>query len=172
TAQAALSTASVLESHSTIPLSIVPTGETLDALSPSTTAELRTAVTGKQVLAAPYVRLRPSDWEGAGLRTELAKEFDLGVRTTTSKIGTPDATTYVADNGITSGTLQLLTTRGVRNLVVSDDDLAPVDERLFNRTLTQPFNLKGVDGVTAVAADPGLRSHVGETADPVLDASH
>jgi hypothetical protein len=62
--------------------------------------------------------------------------------------------------------------RGVRSVVVPDSAMVPLDDRLFNRTLTQPFVLNGVDGVQAAVADTGLSAHAGETGDPVLDANH
>jgi len=60
----------------------------------------------------------------------------------------------------------------VKSLVVPDAALSPLDERAFNRTLTQPFDMKGLDGVRVASADSGLSAHVAETGDPVLDANH
>src|SRR5207245_10397995 len=59
-----------------------------------------------------------------------------------------------------------------RSVVVPDEAVSRLDERVFNRTLTQPFSISGLDGVRAAAADPGLSAHIGESGDPVLDAHH
>ena len=57
-------------------------------------------------------------------------------------------------------------------MVVPDNALSGLDERVFNRTLTQPFQLRDTNGIEAVAADGALAAHVGSTGDPVVDANH
>jgi hypothetical protein len=102
----------------------------------------------------------------------LGEQFDRGSAAIAATLAPPDSSSYVAAEPITSAFASMLKGRGVRGIVVPEQGLSPVDERLFNRTLTQPFNLADADGVQAVAADSALHSHLGETGDPVLDANH
>ncbi|HEV3227087.1 MAG TPA: hypothetical protein VGZ52_09635, partial [Acidimicrobiales bacterium] len=171
-AQSVLGHASVLQAHSGIPLTVVPTGETVDALAKSSADELHKAVAGRQLPVAPYVRLRPSEWLSAGLGTELDREFDQGTATVRDTLGPPDPSTYIADDRLTDDAARALVQRGVHSLIVPEDGVSKVDERLFNRTLTQPFDLNGVSGLRVAAADAALSAHAGETGDPVLDANH
>jgi hypothetical protein len=172
TAQSVLSTASVLEAHAAVPITIAATGETIDALDASTTSELRNAVVARQLTLTPYVRLHPSEWLASDLAPELRLEYARGASGISKQLATPDSSTYVGDDQLTTGAASALRDRGVRSLVVPEQALSPIDERLFNRTLTQPFNLTSVDGVEAVAADASLGAHAGETGDPILDANH
>jgi hypothetical protein len=172
TAQSVLSTASVLEAHAALPITIPPTAETIDALDTATIDELRKAVVGRQLSLTPYVRLHPAEWLPAGLASELSREFDRGVADIRDRLAAPDVSTYVADDRFTVDAALALRDRGVTSLVVQENGLSPLDERLFNRTLTQPFNLNAVDGVQAAVADASLSAHAGETGDPILDANH
>jgi hypothetical protein len=171
-AQSVLSTASILEAHAGMPLTITPTPETIDALETSTADELRKAVVGRQLTLTPYVRLHPSEWLAAGLAPELFRAVTRGVASVRDRLAAPDASTYVADDRMTPEAARSVRDRGVESMVVAEHGLAPLDERLFNRTLTQPFLLSGVDGVEAVVADASLSAHAGETGDPILDANH
>lgn len=171
-AQLLLSHAAVLQTHSAVPLTIAPTPETLDALEPNTLAEVQKGAAGRQVTLTPYVRMHPADWLNAGLDREVGREFTSGAATVRAKLAPPDEGTYVADTRLTPALAELVRNRGVKSLVVPDSALSPLDERVFNRTLTQPFALKGVDGVQVASADAGLSAHVAETGDPVLDANH
>jgi hypothetical protein len=172
TAQLALSTASVLEAHAALPLTIAPTAETIDALDTSTGDELRKAVVARQLSLTPYVRLHPAEWLAAGLAPELSTEFDRGASDVRSRLIAPDTSTYVADDRLTPEAARALSDRGVHSFVVAERGLAPLDDRVFNRTLTQPFTLTAVDGVQAAVADASLSAHAGETGDPILDANH
>ena len=171
-AQQALSHATVLEAHSTVPVTIAPTPETVDSLEQKTLDELRKGAAGRQITLTPYVRMRPADWLAVGLDAEVGREFDRGAATIAAKLGAPDQTTYVTDDGVTSVLGDVLRQRGARSLIVPDTAVSRLDERVFNRTLTQPFRVSGLDGVQAAAADRDLSAHVGETGDPVLDANH
>ena len=172
TAQSVLSTASVLQAHAGIPLTLSPTAETVDALDASTGDELRKAVAGRQLSLTPYVPLHPSEWLVAGLEPELTREFDTGVAGIRDHLAPPDTSSHVADDQLTPDAARWLRDRGVRLMVVPESGLAPLDERVFNRTLTQPFRLTAVEGVQAAVADAALSAHAGETGDPILDANH
>src|SRR4029079_16187724 len=100
----------------------------------------------RQLTTTPYAPLRVADWTSAGLFGELGTQFSLGSATVTSKLAAPDDSVYVADDRLTTDAARLLADRGVKSLVLQDAGIAPIDERLFNRTLTQPFAIDGVDG--------------------------
>jgi hypothetical protein len=172
TAQSVLNTSSVLAAHPGVPVTVAATAETIDALAPGDADALRTAVSGRLLSWTPFARLRIADWVAAGLRDELAHEFDTGTHDLTTALAPPDQTIVVADDSLTTDAARELHARGVRSIVAPAHAFAALDERVFNRTLTQPFALDGVDGLTAFAADDALAAHVGETGDPVLDANH
>ncbi len=171
-AQSVLSTASVLEAHASLPVTLAPSGELIEALESSTGDELRKAAAGRQITLTPYVHVHPAEWLASGLAPELFQLFDRGTAAVRSRLSPADTSTYVADDRMTPEAARSLRDRGVSSMVVAEQGLAPLDERLFNRTLTQPFLLSGVDGVQAAVADASLAAHAGETGDPILDANH
>jgi hypothetical protein len=171
-AQSVLSTATVLQAHPGLPLTIAPTADTVDALDASTTDELRKALAGRQLTTTPYASVPVAEWLAAGLGPELSREFDEGTSRIRDRLAAPDASTYVADEPLTPDAANALRDRGIRTMVLPENGLAPLDERVFNRTLTQPFNLTAVDGVQAAVADAALSAHAGETGDPIVDANH
>jgi hypothetical protein len=172
TKDAVVSTSTVLSAHPDVPLTIDATPETMDALDNETLGTVKAAVTGRELPLTPYVQLHPSEWLASGLSGELGRQFDIGTQALTSTLTRPAGTDFVADDRLTSDAARYLHGRGVTSMVVPDDALSGLDERVFNRTLTQPFALRDSDGITAVAADAGLAAHVGSTGDPVIDANH
>jgi hypothetical protein len=166
-----VSSASVLSAHSDVPLTVAATPETIDALDPATADSLRAAVAGRELTLTPFVELHPSEWVSSDLRGELGRQFDVGAQDLTAALGSPQPH-YVADNRLTPDAAQFLHARGVTSMVVPDTALNGLDERVFNRTLTQPFVVQDSGGVEAVAADSALEAHVGSTGDPVVDANH
>ena len=172
TKDAVVSSSSVLSAHKDVPVTIAPTPETVDALDPSTIEAVRNAVADRSLTLMPYVRLHPNEWVGSGLDAELGKQFDRGTRSLSAALAAPASSVFVADDQLTSEAARFLHARGVSSMVVPDDALSSLDERVFNRTLTQPFVLRDSDGIRAVAADGALAAHAGSTGDPVIDANH
>ncbi len=172
TKDAVLSNASVLSAHDDVPLTIAATAETVDALDPASTDALKAAASGRELSLTSYVRLHPSEWLSSNLTDELGAQFDRGTQSLSTAIGAPTGSVYSADDRLTSAAARFLHTRGVTSMVVPDDAVTALDERAFNRTLTQPFTLQDTDGVEAVAADSALTAHVGSTGDGVIDANH
>jgi len=161
-----------LAAHNDVPVTIAATAETVDALDPAIVDAVRAVLPGRELSVTPYVRLHPGEWIGAGLTDDLARQFDRGGRDVEVALGQTDAPVYVADDRFTDDAARFVHDRGVTTAVVPDTALSPLDVRLFNRTLTQPFDLRDVEGVRAVAGDTALSRHVGSTGDPVLDANH
>jgi hypothetical protein len=172
TRDAIVSSSSVLAAHPDVPLTLAATAETVDALDPATIDTLRSATANRQLSLTPFVQLHPSEWVSAGLNGELGRQLDLGAEDLTTAIGSPTASTYVADDRLTPDAARFLHGRGIVSMAVPDRALTGLDERVFNRTLTQPFLLRDSGGVEAVATDGALAAHVGSTGDPVIDANH
>jgi hypothetical protein len=172
TKDAVIGSASVLSAHTDVPLTVAATAETVNALDPPVIDAVRRAVTGKQLSVTPYVRLHPSEWVSNSLDDELSRQFDRGAQDLTLTIGSPTSSTFVADDRMNPDAARFLRSRGVASMVVPDTALTRLDERVFNRTLTQPFTLRDTNGVEAVAADGALAAHMGSTGDPVVDANH
>ncbi|MGH9245826.1 MAG: DUF6049 family protein [Acidimicrobiales bacterium] len=171
--------ASVFQQHGDVPLTVVPTPETLDALAADPASpdagrleSLRRALEGRQVLAAPYVDIDPSAWLAEGLTGTLTQLFYHGRSAAAAHVPEVDATTYVAQETIDTDAALWLRDRGVTRFVVPEAALSFLDSDDFPVALTQRFLLDGVDGVEAAMADTALATHAGASGDPVLDAHH
>ena len=130
--------ASALLERPDVPLTLVPTPETVDGLAASPDpgdrsilASLEQAASGRQVLAAPYVRLDLPAWVDAGLDAELEAQFDRGASTVAELLARPDGRTWLASSGIDPPSASFLRRRGVDQLVVPEIALAPLDEDDF-----------------------------------------
>lgn len=179
-AEAALGVlAGALDTHPDVPLTLVPTPETVDALAGGTDAQvgvldtLRSAVDGRQVLGRPYVDLDLPAWVAAGLGPEAGAELTRGTDVIADQLPVrPDARTWIAGPTTTPAALAQLRDLGVDQVVLPEATLQPLDETVFNRTLTSPFSVRGETDRTqaAMAADAGLAAHLTATPDPVLNA--
>lgn len=150
-----------------IPMTLVPTPETLDALAvadPEVLAGLREAGGAAQVVGGPYVDVDAGALLAAGLDDELGAQLERGRQALASILGvTVDASTVVAD----IHDLAPATVATTERLVAPEEAFAPLDQSL---TLTSPFMVPTAEGVVeAVAVDPGLSEHFNAD-DPVLGA--
>jgi hypothetical protein len=163
-----------------VPLVVVPTPETLDALSldeggQQLLAALAGALDGRQVLAQPYVHADPGSWWGAGLDAEYDELRVVGADAVRTHLGvSPDVGTTLVGPTTDGIVLTRLAETGTESLVVPQDLLTPIDETLFGLDLDRPFSVTVEDGPTlpAVLDDAALDAHLGETGDPRLDAHH
>ncbi len=122
---------------------------------------------------AVNVRATPSvEWLAAGLTSELQRQFDRSTAALRDRLAAPDLTTYVAGDRLTPEAARDLRDKGVRSVVVSESALAPLDDRVFNRTLTQPFGSSASTASKQPSADTHSAPTPGETGDPILDANH
>ncbi|HEX9992141.1 MAG TPA: DUF6049 family protein [Acidimicrobiales bacterium] len=179
-AEAALGVlADALDTHPDVALTLAPTPETVDALAGGTDAQvgvldaLRSAVDDRQVLGRPYVDLDLPAWVAAGLGPEAGAELTRGTDVIADQLSVrPDARTWIAGPTTTPAALAQLRDLGVDQVVLPEATLQPLDETVFNRTLTSPFTVRGETdrAQAAVAADAGLAAHFTATADPVLNA--
>jgi hypothetical protein len=172
-------TVDALVAHPGVPLTLVPTPEALAAAvdaDPAAAARLAEAVNGREVLAAPWIRLDPVAWDAGGLDAELADQHEAGSSALTTVLGAaPDERVAVVGPGSGVDGVAAAVASGARTVVVPADDLEPLDGDVFPVTLTRPFLVPTEAGdepgtVTAVVADAALANHPGATDDPVLDA--
>lgn len=168
--------AQVLADHPDVPLVVLPTPETVDALGLTedpAVATLSGALDGRQVLALPYVDVDVGSWWAAGMDPELEDLLTTGGdRLSTWLDVRPDRRTWLVQPTTDAATTARLRAFGVDQLVVPEEQLAPLDQDRYPLALDQPFAVPAEDGTTvpAVMDDQELRSHIGSTGDPVLDA--
>ncbi len=178
TALAALIT--TLASHPAIPLTVVPSPETVSALQASTSTEdrqlldsMRASIGSREVIAGPYVAIDPSAMIRDGLHDELTTQLRAGSDTLAAALAPsrPDGRTWIADAPLDARGLQGLRDAGVDQLVLREDLLTPAD---LPFTLTRPAAL-ATDDVTVQSTtfiDGGLAQHFDEPGDQTLAATH
>ncbi|CAN5520899.1 hypothetical protein BH20ACT2_BH20ACT2_11950 [soil metagenome] len=171
--------AAAVASNPAVPVVLVPTPETVDALAGpddgmDLLGPLQGALDASQVLARPYVDLDLAAWEAADLDDELATQFTRGAAVIDAELGRPDGRTWVGERDLTPRALELLRQRGVDQVVVPEASLEPLDERDFPTTLTRPFVIPNTVGATqrAMPADRQLQAHLAPSDDAVLAGHH
>ncbi len=171
--------AAALQRSPAMPLTVVPTPETIaslgaDQASPDAglVEAVRRGAQGRQVVAGPYVHIEPAAWVQAGALTTLVRELDHGVAALINRFANVDEATSLADPSLDTATAAWLRDRGVTRFVVPEAAMERLDTDTFPATLAQRFLIEGVDGIEAAMADAGLAGHVGESGDPVLDGQH
>lgn len=160
-----------------VPLTLLPTPETLAALDASpreedeeTLAALARSTAARQLAAATYVPLALPAFASPSLAAEAAIQLDRGAQVIERTLGRrPDPRTWVAEEDLDERSALRLQQQQVDRFVVPEPTLEPVD---LDVTLAQPFELdvRAVRRPTAVAGDSGLAAHFGPATDPVLAA--
>jgi putative peptidoglycan lipid II flippase len=174
TVQAFSDLTGALTTHPTVPMTLAPTGQTLEALGSSnegakvTSPLAQLAVDrGNEIVAGSYVRVNlPSLLPS--LEGEVTAQLTRGAEVAQTILrSAPSSTTWIESGPMTTGSLDALVDRGVTRLIVNDRDLASIAS---NFTPAQPFVLNGHSGrrLASAAADRGLSAHLTSGADPVL----
>lgn len=165
-----------LEAHATIPVTLEPTPETMEALAASpregdhdVLSSLIAATAHRQVVQQTYV---PISLAGAvsGLEDEESAEFQRGAEVLDQLLHTrPDTRSWVADTGLDAASLQRLRSRAVDRLVVPEAMLGPSRQSV---SIAQPFEIDThqLRRPAALAADTGLAAHFTAGEDQVLAA--
>jgi hypothetical protein len=180
TATSALATlATELEQRPDLAVTVAPTPETLDSLSPgSRTADAETLARLGRVVRTPdhqlvgdtYVPVPLSLFTGS-LQDEASASLAAGNERLDALLQTrPDARTRIVGGGVTEAGLARLRDQQVDKVVVPESDLAPVPGQRV--TFAAPFELGARQGrrVQAAAADSGLAAHFRSGAGSVLRA--
>jgi hypothetical protein len=173
-------TAAELQRAPDVPLSILATPETLDALAAATEAgdddllaSLTAATAGREVLGAPYVDLDLGEWSSPTLAPVFADQLSRGADVLSERLSDATGDAWVADASLDETALARLHAEGVTRIVVPDAGLEPLDADTFRRTLTRQFEIGPAGSrMSAAAADAALAAYAGATTDPVLDAEH
>jgi hypothetical protein len=169
--------ASAIERFPTLPLTLRPTPETLQALAASsrpadaeTARMLGRAAQLHQLLPSTYVPVSPPAY-GADDQAELAAQLDHGTDVLNEVLKLrPETRTQMVDDGLDEVSVGHIQDQQVDRLLIRAATLATRDQRL---TPAQPFQLAGRPGrhLVAVAADTGMSTRFDEK-DPVLGAHH
>lgn len=167
--------AGAIKAYPLVPLTLLPTPETLEGLEaslrdedPETLADLAVSTDGRQVVGGTYVPLDMRDL--ARLGTERVAQLDRGTRTIERTLATrADTRTWVAAEPLDEDAALQLRQQQVDRFVVPEATLEPVDLPI---TLAQPFELdvRSVRRPQVLTADRALSSHFADSADPVLAA--
>ncbi len=170
-----------LATHPTVPATLVPTPQSLEALRDSKDGRdaalldeiITSSGAGRQVLASPYVRLDASAWLSADLGQELTHQQLVGTAVLSSMLPAADHRTWTADADLTSATLGRLRDAGVQQLLVPEESLAPLDRAKFPDSPLEPFKVDTDTGIPipSVQIDGRLRSAFERGSDPVLGAN-
>jgi hypothetical protein len=167
-----------LNAHPDVPVSLVPTPETVDGLEPAGHDDLESALaeaaTGREVLASTYVPLDAASWNALDGPVTIGSQLDAGEDALTARLGVPaDRSTGLLSPLVDPPALATLVDLGTERLVVPEPLLDPLDPSDFPVTMTQTFDV--VDGagrrVPAVQADAALEGHVRSTDQPALAAN-
>ncbi|HYF45206.1 MAG TPA: DUF6049 family protein [Acidimicrobiales bacterium] len=162
----------LLDRYRSVPLSVVPTPETLEALAAADTQLLervRDALRGRNVIGGPYVRLDIAAFAAdPDLAGPLTDEFAAGAQALRRTLRLPfDRHTWAGSGNPTTSALDALAGAGIDRGLFREESVSAT------APVTEPVVISGGTGQAfqAVLADAGLRAHVNGTADPVLMAN-
>jgi hypothetical protein len=169
-----------IDAASTLPVSFMPTPETVAALVASNDpragtvlTSLRQAVANRAHIGGPYVPVSLPALTTAGLDGEIARQLNRGTSTLTEVLRADPANhLWVAQEPLDAGSIDLLASQGIEQVVATEAGLAPIPDQLV--TLTGPFQLDGErTSVQGASADTGLSAHFGGGGgDQALQAAH
>jgi hypothetical protein len=171
--------ASSLAHHGSVPLTLAPTPETMQALADSprpidhqTLATLAAVVADptQQLITGPYVPVSLPGLAELGLADQAAAQLDRGKQVLSNTLrAQPNQHTLVSNDPIDQAALGPLRAQGVDHLVVPDTSLTQSASKL---TQTQPFHFAGAEPAQPLvaASDSGLASHFTTGGDQVLAA--
>jgi len=171
-----------LTRQSSVPLSLTPTPETIDALAerdrstgaaPLVEALAKASGAGRQVINNTYVNVDRGAWVSQGLSANLDNQFEAGALVLNSQLQTvADRRTLIVDHTTTPEVLGEQVDRNTATALVPSDLVAPIEGRVNDATLTQTFDLTSTDGerVPAVAVDSRLSRRLTEGDNPSFAA--
>lgn len=169
--------ASALSSLGTVPITIVPGPETIEAWIAQTQqrpnlasglAAIQEAATRNQVVRSPLVPIDIASLDAHDLGSEVGPYLSAGSDSLANSLGVRiDGRTAVVDT-VDPGALSRLREAGVDRFVVSRESLEPAPTKL---TPARPFNLESTTtSLTAAADESGLGELLATSAPPALVA--
>lgn len=164
--------AGLLDKYDDVPLTVVPTPETLAAVArvdPILLASVRAALADRHVVGGPYVRLDLAAFSGVpDLADPLQDQFQAGDRTLRRVLRKDiDQRTWVGAGNPTTDAIDALARAGIDRALFRQESVTGATV-----PINEPVVVAGATGQTidAVLADAVLRAHVNGTGDPVLMA--
>jgi hypothetical protein len=162
-----------------VPLTVTPTPETIAALASidegRTTDALAELLAEHQVLSTPFVDLDIPALVAARREADINHQRLVGDQVLSDILGVRgDVRTWSVTGAVTRSALRALTDLGVRQLVLDETALEPLDaDATGGVTLARPYAIDGPGGlaIDAVSVDPGLVAHF-DNRDEVLGAHH
>lgn len=167
--------AQVLGRSASVPLTLTPTPETLDALASSNHSQPLGSpgiLDGRQLVAGPYVGLDLSSFESSDSLERLLAQRNEGLATLDRRLGRRvGVRTWAVEGPIDETGLGHLIDLGIDRVVVAEESMMPLATSL---TLARPFALQDAQSRRTLGAsiDKALGAHLGERRDPVLAANH
>ncbi|MFP5326717.1 MAG: DUF6049 family protein [Acidimicrobiia bacterium] len=156
-----------------LPLNVLATPETIEALDDNVVAALAGALPGRSLLGRSYVPTDPPSLVAENLQSVLSGVLGRGNATLSANLKTqPEGSTWVDDTRISPESAAELRALGVSRFVLPKRDLSELSRRT---TLTAPFeiDLPGDDDPLAVELDAAMAAHFDAAEeDPVLAAHH
>ncbi|MCU1451702.1 MAG: hypothetical protein JWP02_3872 [Acidimicrobiales bacterium] len=165
----------VLEAAPTVPVTVAPTPETVQALATTSDgsaalAALRRGLSRRQVVTGAYVPTNlPALIAGDG-GGEADAEIQRGGERLTESLRVPvDSAAWVSEEPLDDASMARLRDRGITQVALPETSLTPLQSRL---TLSRTYLLDAHQGrrQQAVSVDPGLAGHFQNTGNQVLAA--
>lgn len=164
-----------------VPATLAFRPETLDALLTqdadtvtSLRDALRQAAADRAVLPMPYTDVSPDALVAAELQAELTLQLDRGRAVLAAALGVdPSSDSWLAGPDLGLAGTRALERGGVRHLVLSRDQVAPLRSGVVSLSLAQPFLITADREpiVDALTIDQGVAERLGTQVAPGLEVS-
>jgi hypothetical protein len=144
-----------------VPASIAARPETIDALlasprptDPELVAALRTSAVDRAVLSLPYVEVSPDSLADATLLDVIGPQLERGRAVLSDELGVqPVNTVALSPPALGAAGLDALAFLGVQRVVVSSEQVPPLDPGVISYSLAQPFALSAPEDDDSDAGD-------------------
>lgn len=175
-----------LRTHPGVQVNLLPTPETVEGLAAvdqantlagqpaDRVASLRAAVANRQVLGTTFTDLDVGSWVAAPAPAVATVKAQLvtGADAVAAQIGVrPDTSTVLADPTFTTQALAAFHFTGTEQLVIPQDQLAPLSGGAASPAALQAFAVTDSNGqlLPAISTDQTLADRLTQTDDPVLN---
>jgi hypothetical protein len=172
---------SALAANPTVPVTLETVPQTLDALrsgsvtDKATLAHLSAAVAhGSEVLPSTFSGVPVGDLVEAGLPYEADRQLSTGARVHASLLGAATGSnTWAVPGAVSGGDVAALLDRGMTGLILPDSDMStlPPASTYTTFALSTRLDFPGAQGLTVMAADPGITQDFARAEPPVLAAN-
>lgn len=175
-----------VRAHPSVPVALLPTPETVEGLaavdqaaagsggSATQISSLEAAVANRKVLGTTFVDLDVGSWLAAPAPADATVRAQLltGAESIAAQIGVrPDTSTVLVDPTFTTEALAVFHFTGTEQLIVPQDQLAPLAGGATSSAALQAFEVADSNGqlIPAISTDQTLADRLTQTDDPVLN---